>query len=258
MSGMIEYDGFIYLDVNRTGSTHLLALLDLVTGSKRVRAHRHSSLTRGRPWGHAGGKLVFATVRNPWDWYVSLWAYGADGRSSIRKYLSRHLDIHEMARLYNRESPADSFRQWLSAMNDPPFLAKVMGERLPQSGLAPVLGLYSYRFLRVTTRFPRLLLRSPIIRKPRDAIGHLRRFGTFDEILHTENLASELIDFVERNQGRCNFRPDAADCIRNAENRHRNASRRSLGSYRDYYDDRTAALVAARDPLFVELFGYRF
>jgi hypothetical protein len=39
---------------------------------------------------------------------------------------------------------------------------------------------------------------------------------------------------------------------------HKNASRRALSSYRDYYSEANAALVAARDHFFIDAFGYSF
>ena len=105
---MIEYGSFIYLDVYRTGSSHVLSLLPQITAEKRERIHRHAAITKGRPFGFTGGKRVFATVRNPWDWYVSLWAYGADGKSAIRRYLERHFDPAELAALYSGVSSESS------------------------------------------------------------------------------------------------------------------------------------------------------
>jgi len=255
---MIEYESFIYLDVYRTGSTHLISLLERITEEKLIRKYRHASLTKGRRHGLAGGKLVFATVRNPWDWYVSLWAYGAGGKSAIRNYLTANLDSKELEELYDRSDPAVAFRRWLTLMHEPSFLDRIMGEHLPQSGLAAVCGLYTYRFMRVTTRFPRFLLHRPLVQ----AVGGPRRYHgmmrTYDTVLRNEHLSGELIALVEQNRRRCRFRADAADIIRSAEARPRNSSNRSLASYRDYYDERCAALVAGRDRFFIDEFGYRF
>lgn len=255
---MVEYENFIYLDVYRTGSTHLIGLLDKITEEKRVRIHRHSSLTWGRPSGYSGGKIVFATVRNPWDWYVSLWAHGTAGKSAIRRFLAPHYSAQEIDAFYDREESAESFRRWLRAMHDPVILANIMQELLPQSGLAPIIGLYSYRFLRVTTRFPLLFLRRGIIRQPLDAVTHLHRFRAFDEILRTETLTEDLMTFVKNHGGRCRFRPDAAEIILQAEQQHVNASPRRLSGYRNYFDAECSELVARRDCLFTEYFGYRF
>jgi hypothetical protein len=255
---MIEYDRFIYLDVYRTGSSHVLKLLAEVTGRKPVRFHRHASLTKGRRFGFTSGKLVFTTVRNPWDWYVSLWAHGADGKSAIRRYLDASLKASDIARLYDQKEPAAAFRRWLAALNDPDFLNRIMAEHLPQSGLAPVIGLYSYRFLRVTTRFPRLLLRKGLINAPEDAVAHLRRLKAYSEVLRTERLDEDFAAFAAARQAELGFLADAAERVRRAAAAHANTSTRRLASYRDYYDADSAKLVARRDPLFLSEFGYSF
>src|SRR5438477_75721 len=180
---MIEYDRFIYLDVYRTGSSHILALLPKINEGKLLRTDRHAAVTKAHPVSRGSGKLVFASVRNPWDWYVSLWAYGADGKSAIRRYLSAYLAAAEVDRLYDSENPAEAFRNWLLTMHDPAMLKRIMREHLPQSGLAPIVGLYTYRFLRVTTLYPRILLRWPLIRSPEDALRHHERFKAWSEVL---------------------------------------------------------------------------
>jgi hypothetical protein len=253
---MIEYDTFIYLDVYRTGSTHIINLLDRIYDGMPIQTFRHASLTKGRPLGFTGGKTVFTTVRNPWDWYVSLWAYGSDGKSAIRRHLLPHLGARELDALYDASEPRAAFGRWLRFMNDPAQLNRVMQEHLPQSGLASIIGLYSYRFLRVTTRYPRFLLRYPLIRNPAGAASHHRMFRAYDTVLRNETLDADLIAFVEKHPER--FRRGAADMIRAAGTMPSNASSRSKASYRDYYTDSSAALVADRDSLFITTFDYRF
>lgn len=253
---MIEYNEFIYLDVYRTGSTHVFRLFDEVVNHKPVKAFRHASLTKGRPLGTTGGKTVFATVRNPWDWYVSLWAYGSDGKSAIRRHLDPHMGESDMAALYDKDDPKASFSRWLRMMHDPAELNRVMKEHLPESGLAPVIGLYTYRFLRVTTRWPRLLLRKPLVTGSDSAVKHLSRFGAYDVLMRNETLTEDLVRFAERFPG--SFKADAVKVIRAADAKPKNTSSRSLASYREYYSDEDAALVAERDGFFVKEFGYSF
>jgi hypothetical protein len=253
---VIEYEEFIYLDVYRTGSTHVIRLFETVLTHPPVRAFRHASLTKGRPLGTTGGKTVFATVRNPWDWYVSLWAYGSDGKSAIRKHLSPHLGTRDMDALYDRRDPKASFSRWLNMMHDPAELNRVMKEDLPQSGLAPVIGLYSYRFLRVTTRWPKVLLRRPLIGSADGAVRHHRLFKAYDTLLRNESLTDDLLAFASRFPR--SFKPDAAEAIRQADEQRRNSSSRSLTSYRDYYSEADARLVADRDAFLIRAFGYSF
>ena len=253
---MIEYDNFIFLDVYRTGSTHVASLLEQICPRPPLKLYRHASLTKGRPWGLTGGKKVFATVRNPWDWYVSLWAYGADGKSAIRRHLQPHTSKAGMAALYDKGDPKAAFSLWLNKMHDPTELNRVMREHLPQSGLASAVGLYTYRFLRVTTRYPRLMLRRPFIGSPAGAVRYHRLMKAYDTVLRNENLTDDLIGFVQRMP--LSFKPGAIDIIRAAGSRPKNTSSRSLASYRDYYSAADAALVASRDRFFITEFGYSF
>lgn len=255
---MIEYESFIYLDVYRTGSTHIVSLLPKITDEKMMQTFRHAPLTKAHPTGLAGGKLVFATVRNPWDWYVSLWAYGTDGKSAVRRYLTQHLGANEVEAVYDKSQPERAFRDWLKLMHDPAVLQRVMSEYLPESGLAPILGLYTYRYLRVTTRFPRLLLRSPFIRSIDGARRHHRLLKSYSAVLRNEQLSEDLIALIEANRGRCRFADNAAETIMRMDKRPRNASGRDLPSHRDYYDDETRGLVAKRDRFFIDEFNYAF
>jgi hypothetical protein len=242
---MIEYDGFIYLDVYRTGSTLVLKRIAEATGRKPLRFHRHASVSRGRPLAVLSRKPAFVAVRNPWDWYVSLWAFGAGGNSAIRRYLAAILTEAEIASLYDWRRPAPSFRHWMRIIHDPSKLDRFMAEHMPQSGLSPLMGLYSYRFLRVATYYPRLLLRKPFVGS---AAGHLQRFKSYGEVLRTETLDDDLDSLFLKLSLPVKPRPT----------RTMNASERTLASYRDYYDDETRDLVARRDRLFSEIFGYSF
>lgn len=255
---MVEYENFIYLDVYRTGSTHLVELLREIADEPLVHEARHSSLTKLRPVPALRRKLVLASVRNPWDWYVSLWAYGAAGKSAIRRYLAGRFEPRRIASFYDLSAPEPSFRAWLAAIQDANVLNAVLREHLPESGLAGTIGLYTYRYLRVTTLYPRLLLRNWFIRSPEGAAAHHRRWKAYRFVLRTESLDDDLVAFVQAQGGRCRFKPDAIDRIRQHGEARRNASPRTLPSYHGYYDDESRALVARRDSFFVTTFGYRF
>ena len=44
---MVEFETFVYLDVYRTGSEHLINLLKGITEERQVRLWRHASISRG-------------------------------------------------------------------------------------------------------------------------------------------------------------------------------------------------------------------
>jgi hypothetical protein len=255
---MIEFENFVYLDVYRTGSKHIIKLLRESVEEREVRSWRHSSISKGGPFAAPHGKVVFTTVRNPWDWYVSLWSYGANKVEAIRRYLLEILPRTEVKRLYDTSNPESAFREWLTVMHDPALADRFMHENYPQSRLSPFMGLYTYRFLRVTTWYPYYFLRRWRIRDAQAIRPFHARRKAYESALRNERLTDDLVDFVLRNADRCRFRPNAADIIRAGDPERINASARPLTDYRQYYDEHSRLLVEARDSFFIEEFGYRF
>lgn len=255
---MIEYKKLIYLDVYKTGSSHIIALLDSLLDEKAIRAIRHAPMTSGRPYSWKGGKMVFATVRNPWDWYVSQWSYAGSQKGSLYQSFEAALDKQELDHLFDRQNPREGFARWLRAVNNKEFVERVVGQNMQRSGLAGEIGLYSYRFMRVTTPYPKFFLKRWMLPSIDAALRYQRRFGLYDEVLRAESLDDDLVEFVQKHRERCGFADDAAELVRKAAARPKNRSVKFLPSYRDYYDDELRELVGAKDRLLVDLFGYSF
>lgn len=257
---MIEYEKFIYLDMYKTGSTYVVQMLNKLMEGKPVRSFRHAPLTKGRPFNWKQGKYAFATVRNPWDWYVSMWAYSIEQPNVLFfRDVRKVLGAEGATALFNPDNPKESFARWLKAINDPEFLKKVMTDHpYSKTPLNRFLGFYSFRFIRITTPHPGLFLRPLFIRNMDAAIAHQKRWAIYDRVFKSETLTEDFSQFVIENQERCGFKKNAQRVL----NRHaavpKNTSSRSLASYRDYYTDELRDLVASRDRLIIDLFDYKF
>jgi hypothetical protein len=255
---VIEFEKYIYLDVYKTGSAHLKYLLPEITEGAQVRLRRHAPLTAGRPYSWTGGKLVFATVRNPWDWYTSLWSYACERRGAIWRFFSDALPPAEIKPMFDIDNPVVSFEKWLRAVNDRDFMQRVIRNNLPESGLAGIVGLYTFRFMRVTTPYPTVFLKSWLVPSIGAAIRYQRLLHMYGDVLRSESLNADLKAYVARHRERCRFKPDAEAIIDRFAATPRNASTRVLADFRDYYSDATRQLVADKDRLFLELFDYTF
>src|SRR6185503_14274720 len=78
-TAMFVSDRLIYLQMQKTASTHVARVLAEVVGGEQ---HQQHIRLRVEP----EGRLVAISIRSPWDWYVSLWAYGCregGGRSGV-------------------------------------------------------------------------------------------------------------------------------------------------------------------------------
>jgi hypothetical protein len=69
---MFVSDKLIYLQMQKTASTHIAKTLAAVVGGEQFVQHQHLAID-------PDGRLVVASIRNPFSWYVSLWAYGCRG-----------------------------------------------------------------------------------------------------------------------------------------------------------------------------------
>ena len=74
-------DHIIYLHLQKTGGTHITDLLVRYLGGTVINKH-------GRLDCYPAGRTVIGSVRNPWDWYVSLFAYGCMGEGAIKGALT--------------------------------------------------------------------------------------------------------------------------------------------------------------------------
>jgi hypothetical protein len=257
---MIEYEKFIYLDMYKTGSTYVVSLLNKLMPEPPVRSFRHAPLTKGRPFNWKRGKFAFATVRNPWDWYVSMWAYSIQQPNVLFfRDLRKTLGDQEARKLFDPENPRESFALWLRSLNDPDFLKRTMTNHpYSRTSLNRFLGFYSYRFIRVTTPHPAIFLHPWYMWNMDRAIAHQKRWAIYDRVFKSETLTDDFSAFVLENQERCGFKPNARQILKRLAQKPKNTSNRTLKSYRDYYDDDLRDMVARRDRLLIELFDYDF
>ena len=89
---MFVTDRLIYLQMRKTACTHIARVLAETVGGHEV-GYKHSPLPVDFP---VDGRLFVGSIRNPWDYYVSSWAYGIKNREGgLRKRLTtRHYGFY--------------------------------------------------------------------------------------------------------------------------------------------------------------------
>jgi len=177
-------------------------------------------------------KEIIASIRNPWDWYVSLWGYRSQRRERDEIQIdkpSKTNDPHSEVSYFNPDVP---FRQYIFNMLDDGANKSRMGREIllgsdpiPKNKLCYVfrdmvvqdIGFYSYYIN---------FMGGDIINK----------------YLKVENIEEELksyfgIPVTDKNRINC--------------------SRREK-DYRPYYDETTMEMVRHKDRLMIDKFGYSF
>lgn len=256
-------DKLVYLELQKTACTTIGAILEELFDGEAL-PPKHGPLPEPTT------KLVVGSVRNPWDYYVSLWAFGCQGRGNFHRVVTRRdwaaakarlpapgRLLHEMVRpagrwrrLYAEPHTPEQFRSWLRRVHTPSH----GGEFEPEYGASPMCrfaGYATYRYCRLYAGDPRRAFGAADMAALQAALAsHVLPRA----MIRMEHLADDLVAAV-RAAGY-----DVGDPlehrIRDRASAKVNASAR--GPYTDYYDEATRDLVGRRDELIVTRHGYRF
>lgn len=267
---MFISDQLIFLQLQKTGSTHIAKLLDhLLKG--RPHAGHHDRLPGG--WDSCGRPII-GSVRNPWDWYISLWAYGCDGKGSLYKRMTGRsfrgywLRSYPLSGLYSvvvslpikrsvwRHCYSDVensglFRKWLHQMFDPAN-RQLLGERYGFSSICRFAGLYTHRYIHLFSKHVGEIYRNGV-----NSIDELKWFDRRSNILNAairmESLEIDLISIFEEIGISLDERQ-----IQYIHSAGRTNTSSRKGIVASYYNRETAALVGEKERFIVEKYGYTF
>ncbi len=218
-------------------------------------------------------RIIAGSVRNPWDWYVSVWAYGCDGegvlydrltgarkllghgyRSSLLTGVSNCL--HELCRprrpwreTYNDSSSPVLFRRWLTDLLDPER-SRGLGENYTRSSLSRFAGFYTYRYCYL---FHRTLehLYDGTANNTETLREADKKLNIIQHMLKTEQLTDGILELFEVAGISLDGRIREKIIQMNRTNP---SSRKKDCSF--YYNKETSDLVGRRDALIVEQYGY--
>lgn len=275
---MFVAEKLVFLELHKTGGTHIGRWLAKLVGGEQVGKHNRLPMA-------LRDRFIVGSVRNPWDWYVSLWAYGCSGQGSVYRQTTRRLDLHyvrsQLCRemgvhrvtlgqgavqcwhdlrkpvaawrsVYQNSEDAGAFREWLKLMLDRRHRFD-MGEGYGFSPVSWAFGLMTYRYVKLFTAMDTALYRDAAL----GTLGGLRELwknkALVGFVVRNEMLEPDLLTAL-RLAGYDISIEDEADLLSGRLNR-TNTSKRRATAY--YYDDDTAALVGQREAFIVETHGYR-
>lgn len=266
---MFKSDKFIYVHMKKTAGTHITKLLSQLFEGEMVGTIKHNVATSE----HLKSTPYFiGSIRNPWDWYLSLWTFGVAGRGELHYRLTklelsfmwhtvlknryaglRYLFdkvISEVKKtwhdVYRRSDDIASFRRWLKLIHDP-ATSRLLADGY--GGPGRHIGLMTYYYLVTYCRYGRP-------KKPLDLgdFEQLRRFDEdacyIDSFIRQEALEESLCAACEPIR---TLSPAEKSLVFKAEKT--NTSFRSC-RIRDYYDQASIDIIQNRDRLIVEKFNY--
>lgn len=259
----------IFVELQKTAGTHVNQLLiDLFRG-RAVGKHNAPP-----PEVIDGPIPILGSVRNPWSWYVSLWTYGCGGAGELLQRMRSPEIWHknpylgalpgetpEQHAAYRRASAqrarefyyADpnneaAFREWLTVLLSPHF-RRLVEPAFKASAATSVVGALTYRYFKLFVRHTHALDERV---QTLDSLLRMDEEHCFvNAMIRSERLEQDFIDAMA-GMG-CALSNEQCEMVLGRGKS--NASKRPKRTA-DYYDARTAALVASNEQFIIRKFGY--
>lgn len=256
---MMVTDRLVFLHLQKTGGSFVQRVLSEHFGARQIGLHN-----RLEALGDPGKRLVAGSVRNPWDWYVSLFTFGCRKMGDFRADLLHGAAARAVAPAcgtgatvagvaslcYKSPTPAN-FRRWLRLILHPEH-ARVLGEGYDRFSWRGEMGFYTHRYLRLFLR-EASRLSDGSLPAPELLANQLDGWVVVDRMLRTESLVDDLVALLREVEAPLAREKEAA--VRHA--RRVNVSRNDRG-YRDWFDGGTIDLVAEREQVIIRRHGYSF
>jgi len=279
---MFVTDKLIYLQMQKTACTHIASLLSKYVDGRQL--EKHSFLQD-----YETKKFVCGSIRNPWDWYVSLWAFGCNNtgyvharvvvrdflkipemlkfklQSKYGPYISDNFELGDIWSHFKnetnkplnlwRESYKDNqnpecFRKWLKLIYNP-SRKKDFNEGYSESSISGFAGLMTYRYCG-------FFLKDFFQTKNFKNIKNFEELKNFDKnnnildfVIRVESLENDFIQMLEKSG--YNIDEKTKDQIRGAGKT--NVSKHRKTSH--YYDEETTRLVAEKERFIIEKYNYK-
>ena len=267
----------VFVEIPKTGSTYIDQILIELLDGRKVGKHNYPTNEL-----LDSDRTFIASIRNPLDWYVSLWAYGCKvkhrsgpynktthwrplqlkgygfdknfwyGLLAYTKYLTKGSFANRNLWLncYQDHGNPELFLEWLRLLFNPQttYLYNAIYD---QSPLSKYVGFYTFRYLWLTCK-NRQELFSPNCPKTFEKLSEWETKNCYiKHFIRTENINEDLIRTLD-NHGHQ---------LSNAQKNHiyqskrRNSSNRRR-NFKDYFDEFTLDLIKRKDRLIFDKFGY--
>ena len=275
---MFVCEKLVFLELHKTGGSHIRKLLaEVVGGGKEGKHNRLNPAYKDR--------FIVGSVRNPWDWYVSLWAFGCGGKGSVHLqcidgpnvYYYRHnlrdemgisgLGLANIYKQYRHDKNKDRdfwaycyedaedpkrFQAWLARILDPKY-ALDLREGYGFSPLAQHTGLLGYRYLKLFTDLDGEIYRDAKLADPNNVEKAVAAHMHTDFIIRNEHMEEDFTACLQAAKIEVTEQQQAI--IQAGRDSKTNASKRREMAY--YFNQESIDLIAEKEALLISKHGYQ-
>jgi len=269
---MFLSDKICYLELTRSGSTHIHKLLK-------------SYIPEGKQIGHhgpAGKKIInssrffLGSVRNPWDWYVSVWSFGCDQGGSVWYRLTQKKiyftqlgffmkpwlfpyvffqqffkPLSRWKKLFSDAQNGENFREWLKLLLGNSRLYDV-GHGYGFSSIYKFAGLMTYLYVTLHSSRREQIYKNKINTKE-ELVEFDKKYNLLNYTIKNENLENNFIEFLSLANVKINEKEKEKEKIYNLKRTTASSNKRTLN---DYYDQECLDLVLEKEKLIIDKYDY--
>ncbi len=271
---MFIAEKLLYIQLQKTASTHITKLLKELVGGNQQKKHSLPSLS-------TNADFVLGSIRNPWDWYVSLWSYGCKNKGGLYQRLTHRTNLLYRIRLLKtspfsnyghflkgavssffkpkykwKEVYTDAnnpflFQSWLKMLLDPKRKYDLC-ELYAESKLCPNYGFLTYRYMNMFCKKREWLYLGKRNLSLEDIEFYNKKNNIVDYFIHIENLEDDFVKAITK--AGYSLEPEVKNKILNKDKS--NTSTRQ--SYIYYYDKQAVKLIEEKEAFIIKTHGYSF
>lgn len=253
----------VYLDLQKTGSTQITKVLKSISSEEGQKFRKHITFHQlpaksKIAWDE---KVKLGSIRDPWSWYVSLWAYGCGGKGALyntntqlnwklltkkKKFSGLLIPRKKWRSVYQDVHSKEQFKEWLSMILFPK--SKHTFLEYNSSPVFQNAGLYTHRYLRLYLK-DFIKLQNQMTSK--ESIIQLdSTYNLLNEIIRQENLKDELFQFLNQQH------IEITDSIKALFKRRINSSYHL--HYKDYYDEESINWIKEKEWFIIDKYAYQY
>jgi hypothetical protein len=244
---MYEFETFVYLDVQKTGSTFICNFLRDFCTEKEICKEQHAGISENCD----RSKFYFMSVRDPLDQYLSLYSYGCQTAGALYQRLERK----GHGNLYN--GTWRGFRSWLRFVLEPDN-ARLLGDGYGKSrfgATSKFVGLQSFRIL--TLAIPGAAHVLAACESKEEIVSVYKRNNIVNYTIKNETIRADLTELINTKlRGSISNLGEAMRFIE-AEEPHNPSDRVDRYEANPSLGSRLRHLLEEREWLMYEEFGYQ-
>jgi len=109
---MYATNNSLFIHIPKTGGGYVWRIMDILYNAEIIGIRHNTILNRV-------DRYIFATIRNPFDWYASVWAFGCEPQDTG---FEKAVFPKKYKRLYDDPMNINNFREWLELVLNGPLV----------------------------------------------------------------------------------------------------------------------------------------